>query len=443
VRLHCSDTLCASCTAPNDAYSRRSRQASQPTVGCGACIRRSHCGCRKACCCRFPCSSLASQATAPSSPAVRAHQAAVRGGRSPWVARALAVVKMRSPTVGRASLLLRRTMLVASCIYASVGSGGYVIFRDRTAGNILRNFSEVGLRSGSVAFAVRHMKLVFALSVAGAVPVTMLPLTELLISLLRQEPGAAVPPLLRLAVNASLLALTLLLALLLPNVELVFALAGSTGAVMQAYIFPCAAFVVAHQADASMRCDKEVTDSLAAETVSPLAADLWCRQEAEDAAAARAGNLAAAERVEEELFGVWLRGRPARIASWLLLAFGVGAMYICTNSVLRAVADEAAIVSLAQHIAALDEAAQTAPSNASRLPATAAGGLFHLAGAYINVTALNATAAALTGNASNWRAEAATPTLLTRAKELAAELEVQDRERGALPFSETAQIALA
>jgi len=46
------------------------------------------------------------------------------------------LAKMRAPTVGRATLLLRHTMLAAAVIYACVGVGGYTIFRDRTAARL-------------------------------------------------------------------------------------------------------------------------------------------------------------------------------------------------------------------------------------------------------------------------------------------------------------------
>jgi len=283
------------------------------------------------------------------------------------------------------------------------------------------------------------MKLVFALSVAGAVPVTMLPLTDIVTSLVLPEPGAHVPPLLRLAVNAALLGVTLLLALLMPNVELVFALAGSTGAVMQAYIFPCAAFVAAHRPEAAPAAEAEGLPP-AGKADAAAQADLWTSQEVADAAAARAGNAAAADMVEAELFGP-MRGRPASVASWGLLAAGMGAMWICTSSALRAVADEAAVVSLAQHIAALDEAtthakrsngtADAAPR--ARQPAANTAGLFEVGLQRVNVTALNLTAEVLAGNSSVWRADASSPALLTRAKVLAAELEEQDREKLELP----------
>ena len=351
------------------------------------------------------------------------------------------VAKMRQPTVERTMRLLRRTMLCAAIIYGCVGVGGYRLFGERTAGNILRNFSEVGTMRGPVAFAVRHMKLVFALSVAGAVPVTMLPISELIISLLLPAPAAPVPPLLRLAVNASLLGVTLLFALLLPNVELVFALAGSTGAVMQAYIFPAAAFLAAQE---KCRCeapaesgggDGEAGGQEEAGGQKANVGDLWFRQQVEDTAAATVANSDMAAQVEASLFGP-LRGRPARVLSYWLLFGGVGGMWVCTSSALRAVQEEATVVQLAQRIATLEEevlaggGARTAANGTALPPPPPPPTPTQHTPPRLNFTELSDPSVV---NASQlWTVDAAAP-LLLRAKELAAELEEQERVRVALP----------
>lgn len=158
---------------------------------------------------------------------------------------------MKSPTVTRADALLLGSTRAATLIYAAVGVAGYFTFREATAGTLLRNLSEVERLGAPERAAVLALKLGFALSTAGAVPITLLPVRDAALAALRgssgaEEEGAVLLPqgfLAHSALCGALLGCCLLAAVAMPNVEVVFALTGATASVALAYVLPCACFL--------------------------------------------------------------------------------------------------------------------------------------------------------------------------------------------------------
>jgi amino acid permease len=263
------------------------------------------------------------------------------------------ISSMRSPSLHRADKVLNDAMRGAGIIYAAVGVAGYAAFRQHTSGNLLRNFNLLAQQPGPYAAAVRHLKLGFAFSVAGAVPATALPIRDAFLTALGN--GEAAPtPLQHAGVNALILSITLLLAALIPNVEFVFALTGATASIMLAYIFPAAIFL-------STQRQWSTPPNLAAHEAARMdnGNDLWARQEADNEISAAKAEMDAGARTEEELLG-FMVGLPARVLSWALLVFGAAAMWLCTMATLRAVSEEAAIVAVAQTLVVKSEAAVSA-----------------------------------------------------------------------------------
>jgi hypothetical protein len=264
------------------------------------------------------------------------------------------IATMRSPSLRRVDGMLGNTMRVAGCVYAAVGVAGYAAFREHTAGNLLRNFSMMAQLAGPRAAAVRHLKLGFAFSVAGAVPVTLLPVRDAMLSAIGGEAGAPPSQLQHALITALILCITLVLAVLVPNVELVFALTGATASVMLAYIFPAAMFLSLQR---DLGALPEVREKHAAKVAKDE--DLWARQEAVDEIEAVHAIAEAAARSEEELFGCFA-GAPARALCVLLVFFGAASMWLCTLAALRAVSEEAAVVAVAQSLVLKSESAITA-----------------------------------------------------------------------------------
>lgn len=88
---------------------------------------------------------------------------------------------MRERSVPRVDSMLKNAMTVASALYLSVGLVGYAAFRDRTAGNFLRNLNTQNVL-GARGNVMRILKLAFGLSVVGAVPTTIVPLRHALLA---------------------------------------------------------------------------------------------------------------------------------------------------------------------------------------------------------------------------------------------------------------------
>lgn len=291
------------------------------------------------------------------------------------------ISSMRSPSLQRANRVLDHAMTGAGVIYAAVGVAGYAAFREHTTGNLLRNFNALAQQAGPRAAAVRHLKLGFAFSVAGAVPATALPVRDAFLSALGT--GEAAPtPVQHAGVNALILSITLLLAALIPNVEFVFALTGATASIMLAYIFPAAIFL-STQRQWSTPPNLEAHEAARMDTEK----DVWARQEVHNEITAAQAEHEAGARTEEELLG-FLAGSAARVLAWALIVFGAAAMWLCTMATLRAVSEEAAIVAVAQTLVVKSEAAVSA--------AQAFGKATHAACALPGlVAAANCSAAAL------------------------------------------------
>ncbi len=364
------------------------------------------------------------------------------------------VAGLRRPSLARADKLLCGATLAAGCVYAAVGVGGYATFRELTSGNLLRNLAEVGAHAGPRAAAVRHLRLGFALSIAGAVPSTLLPVRDAMLDMMLPDERA--PSLMQhAAVCAAVLCFTLLFALVLPNVELVFALTGATSAVTLAYIFPAAIFLRAHGRHEQDVKSKPEEDGPPA---SPIVDELWASQE-EAAAEEHAAMVA---RIECELFGA-LAGWPARALSWALLCFGVAAMWLGTAAALRAVSEEAAVVTLAHEIALQTEAVSQATGHAQAACALLASGAcvpppaaqvlarersddsrassrnahaphYHVSSLAERQASASAAILVAAEAAAGLGADSADPTLVARAVEVAAALEAEHTLAAAPPL---------
>jgi len=184
---------------------------------------------------------------------------------------------MRHPSVAKMQRVVEKSLTTCGSIYTVVGIGGYCAFRQRTAGDVLRNLggsTVIGLR----ALYERALRLGYGLSVLGCVPVVMLPLQHTLLPLLlpaaarlpygpwlvapagtyrhgsasyhgagksHREPDPASNPdgmdissPLAMVVTVFLCLLSMVCAMVIPNVELILGLMGSTAAVGAAMVLP-------------------------------------------------------------------------------------------------------------------------------------------------------------------------------------------------------------
>eukprot|EP00951_Prasinocladus_malaysianus_P041296 scaffold485644_cov52-Prasinocladus_malaysianus.AAC.1 len=205
---------------------------------------------------------------------------------------------MRTSSVSRMQNVVSKSLTGCAMVYIIVGIGGYMAFRQRTAGDVLRNLggsSTTGLRS----LYERALRLGYGLAVLGCIPMVMLPLQHTLLPIIfpvaarlpyasyltRSSLPASTSPAgtkgnlsitykidesccagnignlspyspgqiagdgmdvsspLAFGLTAVLAVLAMLFAMWLPNVELILGLMGSTAAVGVGMVLPSAAFL--------------------------------------------------------------------------------------------------------------------------------------------------------------------------------------------------------
>eukprot|EP00873_Tetraselmis_striata_P002251 jgi/Tetstr1/422515/TSEL_001276.t1 len=188
---------------------------------------------------------------------------------------------MRSPSVPRMRAVARKSLIGCGAVYFVVGLCGYLAFRQRTAGDVLRNLGGSAV-TGLRALYERALRLGYGLAVLGCVPLVMLPLQHTLLPMLlpavvrlpygewlvapagppdggasaaarphanghaspvsKEHPqpvdGMDVSSPFAHALTAALSLLALVCALFVPNVELILGLMGSTAAVGVGIVLP-------------------------------------------------------------------------------------------------------------------------------------------------------------------------------------------------------------
>jgi len=131
-----------------------------------------------------------------------------------------------------------RSVVLLGCIYASVGTSGYTLFRQETAGNILENFPPSDK-------LMTICKTCIAISLTANLPLYLHPARESLYALfpwLTRVPSS-LELLTHIVVTCCLMTLVLWLAVSIPEVSVVFSFLGATCCVIMSYVFPIALYV--------------------------------------------------------------------------------------------------------------------------------------------------------------------------------------------------------
>ncbi|KAF5832059.1 hypothetical protein DUNSADRAFT_12202, partial [Dunaliella salina] len=90
---------------------------------------------------------------------------------------------MQAPSVRRMTGVTDASMGLAACLYFIVGCCGYLVFKDRTSGDLLRNLGAahvVGLRGAYE----RSLKICYGLSILGSVPLVIMPFYNIIMPFL-------------------------------------------------------------------------------------------------------------------------------------------------------------------------------------------------------------------------------------------------------------------
>jgi hypothetical protein len=148
-----------------------------------------------------------------------------------------------SAHVASMAAVVRGALGVCIALYLAVGFFGYAAFREHTSGNVMRNFG--GFHEFGRTSAMHMFKLGFGCEVCGSIPVTLLPLRDNVLPFV--VPGMDHPKMVSrralAVVTAGLLGAVLTCAIIVPNVEIVCALTGSSVGVVLAYILPAALYL--------------------------------------------------------------------------------------------------------------------------------------------------------------------------------------------------------
>eukprot|EP00898_Chlorokybus_atmophyticus_P003692 jgi/Chlat1/4323/Chrsp29S04486 len=255
---------------------------------------------------------------------------------------------LRTPSLTRITVVVSKGLIWSFACYLAIGALGYAAFREKTSGDVLRNFGS-SFYEGGLTFA---LKVGYGASVLCTVPICIIPLRQSILSVLHTSSSPVTPSVSSgpsspstspshghvgtgggsvytiefVAVTLAILLCVLLVAAHVPNVELVLGLAGATASMLLGYIMPSIFYLRLHS----------------------LPIVPW----------------------ELETSVLLLKPRPSPVASThhpthartarIMLAFGIMAMIFCTTATLIAVDEEAQVVALAKTIAVSEAADEDA-----------------------------------------------------------------------------------
>lgn len=146
-------------------------------------------------------------------------------------------------TLEKMNSLVRVAVNICSCVYIFVGVFGYIAFSNKLfTGNILLNFEP--------SFITYFMKIGFIVSVAFSFPLVIFPCRASMYSLLYKEGYSVhegvsnyIPEGKFKALTMFIVFTSLIVGIMIPNIELVLGLIGSTIGVMICVLFPVACFI--------------------------------------------------------------------------------------------------------------------------------------------------------------------------------------------------------
>eukprot|EP00798_Chlamydomonas_sp_ICE-L_P001628 gene1628-33018_t len=94
---------------------------------------------------------------------------------------------LKNPTMPRMARVTTLAMFLAAFTYWLVGVCGYIAFKDRTSGDLLRNFGAAHVMGARGAYE-RAVKLLYGVSILGSIPLVVLPFYNILLPMLGFDP---------------------------------------------------------------------------------------------------------------------------------------------------------------------------------------------------------------------------------------------------------------
>lgn len=137
--------------------------------------------------------------------------------------------ELREPSVHRMDKLLYRSVMVVFFIYAAVGISGYFSFPGSVEGNILSNFNDSDT-------LVLFGRFAMAITLSSSLPLVVFPLRKLVLTHVFQRTSSTF--LLSSAISAFITLSACGLAIVIPDVVLVWSFVGSTLCASISFVFP-------------------------------------------------------------------------------------------------------------------------------------------------------------------------------------------------------------
>ena len=220
--------------------------------------------------------------------------------------------------------VITNSLSLAAAIYTFVGIMGFKAFGQRTHGDILRNLG--GYAPGLVLTTHRLVKVGYALLLLTSMPSLVIPLQDATATvirpisyrLLRSEVPSRSRELQEAMHSCAILGCAGVIAAILPNVEYVLGLAGSTASIFISFIFPAAIFL-----------------------------QISAHQKRKQPGSSTSPDLAWSSHTR------WVFRRRTAVA---LLIFGIVSGVSCTAAIFSSIKEEAAVVSLVRKLVKNEEA---------------------------------------------------------------------------------------
>lgn len=145
--------------------------------------------------------------------------------------------ELKDPTLVRMGHVSLASMLVCASIYFLAGAFGYFAFTDSTLDNLMLNFVTSG---NTLAFTMDVLRVGFGLALIFSFPVIIYEAREGIVHLFFQNSPAAHTSRFHFLLNLAMVSFACLIGILVPQIDTIFGIVGSTATPMIVFILPAA-----------------------------------------------------------------------------------------------------------------------------------------------------------------------------------------------------------
>lgn len=145
--------------------------------------------------------------------------------------------ELKDPTLERMGRVSLASMLTCAAIYFMSGAFGYFAFTDSTLDNLMLNFVTSG---NTLAYTMDVLRVGFGLALIFSFPVIIYEAREGIVHLFFQHSPSAHTPRFHFLLNLAMVSFACLIGILVPQIDTIFGIVGSTATPMIVFILPAA-----------------------------------------------------------------------------------------------------------------------------------------------------------------------------------------------------------